>query len=182
MTKTLRHAMIDLETMSLETHAAIVSIGVVMFDPRYGQIGEKLHLKLDWRNQPGRHLCGETRQFWKEQIKKNPELKKELNGKMSLTDALEELAFFLPSDCKVWGNGPLSDMGWLEHAYKEVAIDIPWRFYNVRDCRTIRCLYESLLGAFYLPRTGVTHSAIADAEWQARTINKMWKEIANREV
>ncbi len=56
---------------------------------------------------------------------------------------LQQLSDFLPKDVKVWGNGANFDIGILEHAYDQYQIEIPWEFWNVRDCRTIKDMYES---------------------------------------
>ena len=39
--KKLRHVMIDLETMGKVPEMAIVSIGAVIFDPRYGEVSKE---------------------------------------------------------------------------------------------------------------------------------------------
>lgn len=38
--KQLRHVMIDLETMGTTPQSAIVSIGAIVFDPRYGRMSK----------------------------------------------------------------------------------------------------------------------------------------------
>ena len=44
--------MIDLETMGTKTHCAIVSIGVVIFDPSANVVADKtFYAELDWESQ-----------------------------------------------------------------------------------------------------------------------------------
>ncbi len=173
--KELRHAMIDLETMGTKPDSAIVSIGVVIFDPRLNKIGDKLYLELDWKNQD-RVIDPGTKEWWKGNSK---EAKKALHGTLSLEDALEEVAFFLPSDCKVWGNGATFDISMLENAYDQLDIEVPWKFWNIRDCRTINDLYEALRGGFNKATGGTLHNALDDAYYQVQYINMMWYKISN---
>ena len=54
------HVMIDLETLSTHTNAAIIEIGAVEFNKETGEIGDKLDIIInvsDWTNN-GRHVSG----------------------------------------------------------------------------------------------------------------------------
>lgn len=171
----LRHAMIDLETMSTHPDAAIVSMGVVPFDPRYGKIAKKkLYMEFDWENQ-NRKIDEKTLQWWENQ---SPEARAALNGLDTLESGLEALCDFLPPDVKVWGNGSLFDIGMLENAMRQYNVDFPWKFWNVLDCRTVLAMYEAKRGGLNKTanRQGL-HNALEDAIFQARCINKMWKEL-----
>lgn len=174
----LRHVMIDLETMSTKQGAAIVSIGAVKFDPRVGKIDLKdtFYQKLHWKNQ-GRHICPDTKQWWSKQSK---EARAGLNGTTELEDSLFDLGFWLPDDCKVWGNGSVFDISILENALDQHSMSHPWKFWNVRDCRTIKDLYESLRGGFDGKVGGVAHNALDDAIHQAKYINYMWAKIGGK--
>jgi hypothetical protein len=169
-------AMIDLETMGTTVGAAIVSIGVVLFDPRKGRITDKnFYAELDWKNQERiiDQKCIE--EFWKKQPKS---IRQQLNGKKELPDVLEDLQFFLPNDVIVWGNGPTFDISKLEHAYGSYNLEIPWKYYNIRDCRTVRDLYDTKRNAITRGKVGSgNHNALGDAKAQCEYICKMWKSI-----
>lgn len=171
----LRHAMIDLETMGKVPGMAIVSIGAVIFDPRYGKVSdETFYVELDWENQD-RFICPETREWWSKQ---SPEAQEALYGLDDLDSALRQLASWLPPDVKVWGNGATFDISCLEDAYRQLEIEIPWKFWNVRDCRTILDMYESSRGGFNKSsnRKGA-HNALQDAIYQAKYITMMWTKL-----
>lgn len=174
--KTLRHVMIDLETMSTAPDAAIVSIGAVVFDPRYGKINRNrtFYMELDWDTQ-NRRTDSSTIEWWDKQTE---EAREGLNGMDELDDALKQLADFLPQDARVWGNGSVFDIGILENAYRQSKISIPWKFWNVRDCRTILDMYESQRGGFSKTanRQGA-HNALDDAIFQAEYVNMMWNKM-----
>ena len=168
------NVMIDIETMDLIPNAAIVSIGAIVFDPRYGIVtDDTFYVELAWKTQE-RSINKETRQWWKGQ---SPKAKSSLHGTATLVDALEDLAFWIPEGALVWGNGPSFDMTILEDAYRQVGIQAPWKFWNVYDCRTIKYMYESLRGGFDKKVGGGAHNALLDAKHQAQYVNKMWKSI-----
>jgi len=175
-TKQLRHCMIDLETVGLTPDARIVSIGAVIFDPRYGRIDKKntFYIELDHKAQTNRAMDKGTMEWW---TKQSREAKKALKGTTLLEDALEELAFWLPEDVKVWGNGPTFDIVILEDAYHQCGIEIPWKFWNIRDCRTIKDLYESARGGWEKKSGGTLHNALDDAQYQAQYVIEMWRKI-----
>ena len=173
----LRHVMIDLETMGKVPEMAIVSIGAVIFDPRYGKVSkETFYMELDWESQD-RFICPETQEWWSKQ---SEEARAALDGLDDLEESLIALAEWLPKDCKVWGNGATFDISCLEHAYRQLGIDIPWKFWNVRDCRTVLDMYESARGGFNKSanRKGF-HNALEDAKFQANYITMMWNRILN---
>lgn len=166
--------MIDLETMGTTPQSAIVSIGAIVFDPRYGKVSkETFYRELDWKDQE-RHICPETT-AWKDQ---SAEAKAAHFGLDALDDVLKELAEWLPKDCKVWGNGATFDISMLEDAYRQYEIEIPWKFWNVRDCRTVLDMYESKRGGFdkTVNRKGA-HNALEDARFQAKYITMMWQRL-----
>ena len=175
MIKQLRHVMIDLETMGTTPDSAIVSIGAVIFDPRYGKVSKQtFYRELDWEDQE-RHICPETTKWWEGQT---AEAKAAHFGLDALEDVLKELAEWLPKDAKVWGNGSTFDISMLEDAYRQYNIDIPWKFWNVRDCRTVLDMYESTRGGFNktVNRQGA-HNALDDARFQAQYITMMWTRL-----
>lgn len=168
----LRHVMIDLETMGTDSDSAIVSIGAVIFDPRYGKVSDQTFYKEMDAYRQKRYICVNTLEWWDKRSKKSREA---LKGTEILKHVLVEFGKWLPRDCRVWGNGALFDIGILENAYSQYDIPIPWKFYNVRDCRTIVDMYESSRGG--LNKTvnlGGSHNALDDAIFQAKHITKLW--------
>ena len=172
--KQLRHAMIDLETMGTTPDSAIVSIGAVLFDPRQNKVSEDtFYCELDWEWQ-GREIDELTLDWWGDQ---NKEAREALSGIDDIQIELVNLAKWLPKDVKVWGNGATFDISMLEDAYRQYEIDIPWKFWNIRDCRTVLDMYESKRGGFNKKSGGVLHNALDDAKYQAQYINMMWGKL-----
>lgn len=172
--KELKHCMIDLETLDLIPSAKIVSIGAVIFDPRYGKIGDRFYRELDYKAQKDRTHSKDTVSWWKGQP---TAIRKQLQGKTPLESALIDLNSFLPSDVKVWGCGPTFDISILEDAYRSLDSEIPWKFWNVRDVRTIRDIYENNRGGWGKNAAKANHNALDDAHRQAEEVNKLWRKI-----
>jgi len=175
----INHVMIDIETMGLTPGAAIVSIGAVIFDPRCNRVTKStFYEELDWLAQ-GRNIDLETKSWW-EDGKPNgaPKAAQEaLHGLEDLEEVLDNLTDYLPADCKVWGNGSIFDIAILENAYRSYDKVIPWEFWNVRDCRTIKDMYESSRGGWDKKMGGGKHNALQDAIYQAEYICAMWNSI-----
>jgi len=60
-------------------------------------------------------------------------------NRISIEQALQELSDFIGTQTFtfIWAQGPHFDCTILENAYKKCNIPLPWKFWNVRDCRTI---------------------------------------------
>lgn len=169
-----KHVMIDLETLGRTPDAAIASIGAVLFDPRYGiKCADTFYVEIDWKASK-RFVEKETVDWWRKQSK---EARKCLKGKTPLSEALEELDFWLPDDCRPWGNGPTFDISMLEHAFDQEQIETPWKFWNIRDCRTIKDIFESKRGGLNGNFTGVKHNSLDDAKYQADWVCTMWANL-----
>lgn len=174
------HVMIDLETVGTIPGSAIVSIGAVIFDPRYATITDKtFYSECDYANQQddGLTVDESTLAWWEDQ---SPQVREALLGLDDLKESLLDLSKWLPRDCKVWGNGATFDITMLEHCYRLYKLPIPWKFWNVRDCRTVKDMYECTRGGLQRgmgslrDKKHVHHNALGDAQHQAKEINRMW--------
>ncbi len=168
------HCELDLETLHNVPGGIILSIGAVMFDPTkppHNCLGEEFYCVV---GQPTCEAAGltasaDTLAWWEKQ---SPEARKVLTQaqnpmeSISLSKALDELAAFLPKDCKVWSNGANFDQPFLAVAYERLGKKLPWDFWNGRCHRTIIALHPSEKAL--RPRTVLAHNALEDAKWQAR--------------
>jgi len=184
--KTPNHVMIDLETMGTIPGSCIVSIGAVLFDPRYGIITkETFYAELDYADQQddGLIIDESTLAWWEDQ---SPRAREALLGLDDLKDSLKDLSKWLPKDAKVWGNGATFDISILEHCYRLYKLPIPWKFWNVRDCRTVKEMFESTRGGLGTAmgsgrdKNNIAHNALHDAIHQAQYINKMWSVLVGK--
>ena len=73
-------------------------------------------------------------------------------------DALIKLSNFLKDHKYIWANSPSFDCIILENAYKSCNLEIPWKFWNLRDCRTVYDLGKINLKSV----SAVKHNALDD--------------------
>lgn len=150
--------MVDLETLSVRPHSLILVIGAIKFkrNKKYEDSVEKV---LDKVNQTtldkldtfyrritiksgidvGLHIDKDTEKWWGEQ---DEDVKYEalLNpDRVSLQEALEDFTKWFgknPRTC-IWGNGSDFDISILGESFKRCNMEIPWKYFLVRDLRTI---------------------------------------------
>lgn len=171
------NAMIDIETMGILNNAAIISIGVVMFNK--DGIGFTFYKKVNLESciKAGLSIDSATIIWW---LKQPEEARKEFfdnKQDFSLKRALREMCYFLDiqdpkadtrnrvkEDLKVWGNGSVFDITILENALNVMNIPIPWRYNNIRCFRTYKAMNKNIIN---IPKDRSAHNALEDAIWQA---------------
>lgn len=183
----MKHMMLDLETMGLAPSCAILSIGAVVFDDEADRVCAELSVRVDLLSclLAGLNIDAGTLAWWKSQSGAAQAALFEGEAK-SIADALGELTdFYLVHECRrVWGNGPVADIAWIEAAYRAVGSAQPWSHRDVRDFRGVRELGD--VSSDEVQFKGVQHRAVDDARWQAEVILtalgrlRFWKETALR--
>lgn len=187
MSKPRAEVAIDLETLSTSPAAVLLSIGAVAVCAATGQT-IKFYAATSVASQPDRKTDASTLDWWSKQ---SAEARVAFDYAHSddcppLTNALTQLTNWLGKlgethDVYVWGNGSDFDIGILNHAYKEISNFVPWDFRKVRDMRTLRdiCLRLGLEDQIKasVPRVGVHHNALDDAQFQADVIMESLKAI-----
>lgn len=168
---------IDIETLSTRFDAAILSIGAVAFDRNTGEIGEKLYVEVDVADAIAHgHVAGSTLEWWMQQSERARQLFG-APGKSHLAVVLDQLSTFVTQrqGAKVWGNGATFDITILEHAYARMSKPVPWKFWDIRDMRTIvEAATKVGLDKHSVPFEGTAHNAVDDAIHQARVIARSW--------
>jgi hypothetical protein len=183
----MKNLMVDLETLSTSSNAAIVSIGAVWFDPEkalddgYYQIYETVNIKscID----AGFDLCGDTIKWWMAQPKEAQSVFNDPNQN-TIQKALINLADYIYNvnpNVKVWGNGPSFDNAILANAYRRLNIEQPWMFYNERCYRTLMAMASDMGFKPKIMEKGVPHNALDDAMHQAKNAIAAMNHI-NRKV
>jgi hypothetical protein len=163
----LDHFMIDIETYDVTPSAVILSIGAERI------LGSgTFYVEIDPNTQYERTASLATKEWWAKQG--NPPI----HGTTTLHDALTSLAHWLKSLSEepiIWCKGTDFDTVILAHAYKQLNLEVPWKYYNVRDCRTVFKLCNA-------PKVGAEHNALEDAMAQSdeliRCLSKLNVELA----
>lgn len=172
---------IDIETLSTRFDAAILSIGAVAFNRDTGELGERMYAEVDVDSAMAKgHVSGSTLEWWMQQDGQARQVFISTN-KTHLVVALGRLSRFLARhpDAKVWGNGATFDITILEHAYASMGLTVPWKYFNIRDMRTIMEAATALgFDKRSMPFEGTKHNAVDDAAHQARVIARAWSTFS----
>ena len=166
----MTHVMIDLETLGTSPGCAIVSIGACSFS-REG-IDKVLYERIDvsdtrMRIDPGTS-CWWMRQSDAARSVFNP-------GGFHAPAVLTIFSdwFHAVAGEQIWGHGASFDAPILAAAYEFYELPCPFKFWNMRDTRTI---YE-LAGVSPDRTAGTHHNALDDAKAQAEAVIKAWKVL-----
>lgn len=164
--------MIDIETAGNRAGCAIASIGACRFETRGNTIGDTFHIHVSLEDCQRRGLAIDAGTFlwW---LRQDGDARNALiDGQFDaapLVTALFELAAFIDDtgpEPEIWCNGASFDFPILAAAYHAAHIDLPWKFWQERDLRTLKGLNKGAR----IERAGIHHNALDDAIHQARLV------------
>ena len=171
------HAMIDLETLSTNPNATILTVGGVKFDPHTNvEPAQGMYFRVDVDSQTkiGRDVMQDTLDWWGRQ---DPEIMEEALGdkdRISLEEMVKTLNKWCVGVHTIWTQGPVFDIGILENIYRQYDHHVPWPFWKIKDSRT-------LFGIMPIdPRKEVkfaAHNALEDCKVQALCVQKTLKKL-----
>ncbi|EBC2122183.1 3'-5' exoribonuclease [Salmonella enterica] len=177
----MNNVMIDIETMGTQHHSAIVSVAIAIFNLLTGEIFAEEYIRIRWKEDC--KICGgkidpDTVEWW---LKKSPEARAELitsDDQLPLSDSLMRLFEFIRKHCDggpvyVWAKSPSFDLSLIKDAAERCAIsseEIPWKFWNERDVRTIEGVGAQLNIPLPYGKKDVTHHALADVRGQISNV------------
>lgn len=172
---TQNHIMLDLETLGVKPGCAILSIGAIPFDPNEPKIEtipfNSFHLGVEYKScqEAGLFTDEATLNFWKkpEQAQAVERLKR--LDKFSVYEATVKFCTWWAQvkGTYVWANGATFDPPILEHVLNLYKINTPWRFWNVRDTRTI---YHGAFGPSF--KLSPAHDALDDCFRQVQYVQE----------
>ncbi len=177
------HFMIDLETMGTGADAPIMAIGVQVFDPIEGTLGNTFYRGILLASNGDRPIDPNTVEWWLDQSKSAQGAL--LSGeRINLACALMELDLFMEAqtrdkwlaskDIQIWSNGPTFDEVIIRHAFGKKRFPVSFR--GSRCCRTMSYIARTA-GLEATPHSGVAHSALGDATHQAELVIAAFKHL-----
>ena len=177
--------MLDIETLSTANNASILTIGAIKFSRDSFRVTKKFYKRIthDSNEYYERDFNQDTVNWWNTQDK---EAKKEIfenKDRIDLNLALQELSIFIGnSRAKIWANGAAFDIPILESAYEACDLDVVWKFWNVRDVRTIYDIGDVNLNNFKRENNllGNHHNALDDCVSQLAAMEKAMDNIYDR--
>ena len=169
-----KHLMVDLETMAITPRTVVLTLGAVTFNPFNNDIYDELYFKLNLDDQDalGRDIDPNTLDWW---AKQNPEVMEEAfspDGRISLTDGIDQFHKFAWGCDKIWSHGAVFDIIILEDIYRQLNKPIPWEFWRCRDTRTLFDLADP-----EMEKSAEQHNALFDAIRQAKGVQTVYRKL-----
>lgn len=171
------HAMIDIETLGTCIGSQIISVGAVKFDPSTKEDPfDEFYFRLDIDDQHNRGFITEkdTLDWWENQDQDvifstfNPE------GRVNPSEMFTELRKWYAGCTGVWSQGTTFDVTLLEFMSKKYDTSTPWKFWEVRDSRTLFGLLPKD------PRKNYSysnHNALEDSRYQAKAVQDALSDL-----
>lgn len=173
--------MIDLETLDTTPSCVILTIGIVIFDPKQNGIIDLLDIRPTMEDQValGRTISDGTMQWWSNQSAEAQEEAFGEKNRMSFADSMEVLSRYCWNHPYVWSHGAGFDVVAIENALTCLKMNIPWQYYNVRDTRTLFDITKvSLKDGGHV----TSHRASDDAKFQALAVQRAYKILMDAGV
>ena len=167
------HMMIDFETLDTAPTAKVIAAAVVAFNE--GQIINTMLCCFDIDEQPDRTVSDSTVWWWLKQ----PEVKWAVP-----TTTVREFCNSVESrwngycgekGSTIWCNGASFDFPILDSLFAQCDKDVPWNFWQQRDCRTLR----DFVPRPEWPADLQKHNPLDDCIYQARWVQEAWRTLCN---
>jgi exodeoxyribonuclease VIII len=170
------HLMIDIEGLGTGPDAAILTIAAQSFDP-FGTdyFDRHYYARITLESQENRCIQDDTLAWWATQPAAQKEAFDE-EDRVSLDQALDELYRLAWQHDYIWAQGPTYDINILEHAYKSYNKSLPWKFYRVRDSRTVLSLWPER------PQPPTSHHALEDTRKQIAVLQQTLKHLGVTQI
>ena len=168
--------MIDLETLSTNPDAVILTVGGVKFNP-YNSVepsqGMYFRVDVDSQTAMDREVMQDTLEWWAKQPKEISEEALGDKDRISLEDMVKTINKWSVGVDVFWCQGPLFDYAILQNFYKQLGHPVPWQYWQIRDSRTL----FSLLPRDPNEKREGLHNALADCYFQAKKVQKIYKQL-----
>jgi hypothetical protein len=171
------HLMIDLEGLATGPDTTILTIAAQTFDPFGSDYYDKhYYARITLESQENRVIDDGTIAWWATQPEHAREEAFGEQDRIPLDQALDELGRLIWHSKMIWAQGPTYDCNILEHAYKSYRKPLPWKYYQVRDSRTVFSLWPELS----IPPT--SHHALEDCRRQIGMLQDTLKYLNVKEL
>ena len=167
--------MIDLETLSTNPNAVVLTVGAVKFDPHTQmKLYNEMYFRVDVDSQTalGRHVMQETLDWWGQQPNEVANEALSDSNRIQLQDVLKNINKFSVGVDVFWCQGPLFDYAILQNLYTQMEQPVPWQYWQIRDSRTL----FNLVPRESEKRIGL-HNALEDCKFQARKVQKVYRQL-----
>lgn len=170
----MNHIMLDLETLGNGNDAVILSIGAVKFTA--DEITDRFHVAIDPLTCQlfGLKIDAATVMWWLDNERQEARDALLGNTQIDLPSALTGFAEWVgPESMPMWGCGSTFDNVIMRNAYKACGMVYPISYRHDYCYRTMK----NLVAGIEVPRVGVHHDALDDAEYQATHLQAIARHV-----
>ena len=159
--------MIDIETLDVTPTSTILTIGAQGFDPFSDKLSDvTFYERITIESQTARSINDDTVAWWGSQSEEAQEEAFGEEGRVDLTDSLTRLSKIAWEHKRIWANGTTFDMVILENAMAMYGVNVPWKYWQVMDARTVYKMVPAV------GKLGNNHNALADCVNQIDMLQK----------
>lgn len=175
--------MIDLETLDILPTAAVLTVGAVKFDPYGDELNspamDSLYIKIDLDSSDavGCTVDDNTIAWWASQDQDAQDAAFDPTDRVDVAEAMKQLYKFAWGTKRVWSHGAGFDAIICENLFRKTGRAIPWKFWEVRDTRTI---FD--LGIDPQRPPVLKHHALEDAWNQAVGVQNVMRKLRAAKV
>ena len=191
------HIMVDLETLSTDSNAVILTIGAIPFsgagelimgDDFYFYECVDLKSYNKYKNNEF-SFNWDTLIWWLKQEKEPREEAFLIGPRHAISDVLQDFVNWIGIVCKelndnrinIWSHGKDFDVVVLENGFKVCNIECPWKFWDTRDTRTLYALAGVDMRNISVPAGFKAHNAVGDCFKQIEGVRQAFNNI-NRHI
>ncbi len=208
------HVMIDCETLSTSPNAAVISLAAVSFSPfedcgpyelphevpSYVPVESlpKYHVNITFQSaiSCGLSVDGDTLAFWMKQTKEIQDglfspaqipLKEAIRWFLGWFQEVENKVRDYSGDdekVKVWGHGATFDPVILANVIRKCGYEVPWKYWNVRDTRTLFDLAQvDCRKELGIPTLDYyKHAPLIDCQRQILLVQESYRKLGIKEI
>ena len=173
----MNNVMIDIETLGTHPGSGILAIAAVRFNVITAEYDADnvFSASIGYENNSHMDIVQDTVAWWESQEAELYERMFRPSDPMRLDDALGAFSSFIKPNDRVWGNSARFDLGIIEGAYRRHEMQIPWRYYNERDVRTLVALDDSVKRL--MDFKGDKHDPVDDCIHQIRYCSEIFNRL-----
>lgn len=170
-----KHAMLDIETASSNTNAAVLTIGVLLFDPMLRAMEDEpaIHIIVPFHANKGREITLDTISWWMQQ-NQEAQFASWVAGRseegITLDDMFDVLKGIFDHADHIWANDPDFDCDILKSFMEQHGVK--WKWYRKhRSLRTIKAMHD----VPHIEQIGSVHNALDDCKYQAEVVRAVYQ-------
>lgn len=176
----MAHIMVDIETHSTQTFAAIASIAAASFSLEGGRITDAFSVNIEPSSceEIGLHFDPKVAEWWSKQSQEAQDSLKD--NQLPVKEALNLFKdwFHRAGGKYAWSQGASFDIPILANAYAMIGSNTPWNFMNIRDTRTIYAVSNFEVSSVQR-NLKLKHDAAADVLFQVKCVQGAYSSIIN---